>query len=494
MKTVFLDISTYKMKLPEHHRRLLQERLILEEQIRTRRIGTVIRGEIPYSRGLLQLATQAQQAGHDVLFLVNADPADRVDALAFCREADIVFMTCVTASSYLADEWCAEIKKTGNAIIVVGGPHVSAIGAMQALQEIRADVAVVGDGEAPLSTILRYPKCPDKWDGMCAWREGDRTLYKNSSVAYEAPHVSPNLSLLRRNPDCYTHNLRSTNGCSFPCGFCSEARTKHGVNGMTVEETISELLNLAQYLPVGTLVHFSDPVFTSERERTLELAEKIESLSLPLVFSFDTRVDCVDEERLRALVTAGFRYIRLGFESMHDHQLGIAKKRAFVSQAFAASECIRGVSSHAAIHAYMLTGLPGTTIETLEQLKDDVRKLVETRTADVIHNKIFVPYPGTEFFNRARDYGIKIFSMEWSRFDRLSPPVYHLPKLNSLDIYHAFWEAEAELVNSYSRTVEIDLGGLETSAVSTSPDYIYRGYVEESAFNVAPTQKLSGGK
>jgi hypothetical protein len=76
-----------------------------------------------------------------------------------------------------------------------------------------------------------------------------------------------------------------------------------------------------------------------------------------------------------------------------------------------------------------------------------IYNLLKSGVVDQICNHILVPYPGTEFFNNPRKFGINILHKKWIHYEgRSYPPVYNLDSLSNKDIYNCFLQAlESEL-------------------------------------------------
>ena len=114
-----------------------------------------------------------------------------------------------------------------------------------------------------------------------------------------------------------------------------------------------------------------------------------------------------------------------------------------------ACETIRSSDSSMAIHAYMIAGLPGSTRQTMFEKAKSMRDLVLKDLVDIIGNKIFVPYPGTPFFQQPNDFNITIKTKQWSKYDRRSFPVYELKDLSAEEIYTGYLFQEAILLQAY---------------------------------------------
>ena len=132
----------------------------------------------------------------------------------------------------------------------------------------------------------------------------------------------------------------------------------------------------------------------------------------------------------------------------------------------------------------MLTGLPGTTIESLISDALTIKKIILDDLVDIIGNKIMVPYPGTYYYEYAKQYSIKIRSNNWSQYDRRSFPVYSLKNLSAEEIYFGYLLQEATLVHSYFDKLRCNgISTIDIKNVTHGLDYLYANYIENLITN-----------
>ena len=241
-----------------------------------------------------------------------------------------------------------------------------------------------------------------------------------------------------------------------------------------VDSILEDLAYFDKHLPPGTLVHFSDPVFTLNQPQTLELCQRLKQANLGLRFSLDTRPDLLDEEVVNNLAAAGFVNFRLGVESMQSHILGRVHKGLGPADAYGASAMLRKLSPQSVIHAYMIAGLPGSTRGSIFEDAEIIQRLVLDDIVDTVGSKILVPYPGTEFFSHPDRWGMTILSFDWGAYDRNSLPVYRLETLSEFEIYFGFLAQESALTEAYVKKA----GGYSNIRGTEVLDYVYNSYVE----------------
>jgi anaerobic magnesium-protoporphyrin IX monomethyl ester cyclase len=481
---LFVDMPCYAVPLASPYRDLLARRLKAQSVISKQRTGFELhRPGLPYSRGLLLLATYTEQKGHHVQYLIYSDPNDAKKFSDLCKDADVIGFTAMTPVVQQVYALCQQAKVLNPSVLcVLGGPHANVM-AEQCLQECPAlDVVIPAEAMIPFEQLVDHLDAYKDTDGIICRQTGhvithnplpyDKRLITIAEIPEPAHH------LLNRHISAYAHNIRTFSGCPYQCDFCIERLSWRGRRGHnSLQRVIDEICIVAQGSTPGTLIHFSDSVFTLDKERTLELCYLLAKAQLDVVFSCDTRIDHVDADIVKALAHARFVTIRLGIEDLDDDILSVINKNITADQTLQTLDIIRHAAPNMNILAYMITGLPGSTIDTLFQAARTISKLILQKKVDIIGNKVLVPYPGTPYFQAPEQHHMEILHHNWSKFDRLSFPVYRMADLTEYEIYYGFLMLESVQLQAYEARIGnssfIDL------ALPESLDYVYRSYVQQ---------------
>jgi radical SAM superfamily enzyme YgiQ (UPF0313 family) len=134
---------------------------------------------------------------------------------------------------------------------------------------------------------------------------------------------------VRQNPFM---TILSDFGCPYGCTFCPISTLSFKMR--PIEEVIAELKNLwdAGYREV----HFRDQTFAVNKKRAIELCEAI-GRSLPkLTWSCFSRVDVLDEGRVKAMMSNGCHTVIVGIEFDDDEMQKTLKKNISTNQMFSA--------------------------------------------------------------------------------------------------------------------------------------------------------------
>lgn len=279
--------------------------------------------------------------------------------------------------------------------IVVGGPHPSLM-KETILRECPAiDFAVVSDGEETLWDLISGKELPDipglayRKDGQPHWN-GPRTLPPDLDrypfPTYEKFELGRYLE--RRIP------IITSRGCPFSCIYCAAPKIcGKRVRFRTPQHVVEEI----RYWYHRGYRDFPlmDDNFIIWKGRALEICDLIRregfsdaSFSCPA----GIRADCVDEEILDAMRTAGFREIAIGVEVGNDRMLKLIRKNETFDRIDNAVRlaCEKGF----VVTLFFLVGSPG---ETWQDFMDGIRFALKypVKTAKWFN---LIPFPGTELY------------------------------------------------------------------------------------------------
>jgi radical SAM superfamily enzyme YgiQ (UPF0313 family) len=156
------------------------------------------------------------------------------------------------------------------------------------------------------------------------------------------------------------------------------------------DDVANEVRYAMEQFPNIKEIFFDDDTFNYRKERTIELAKKLQPLNF--TWSCTSRVT-TDYDTLKAMKEAGCRLLIVGYESGDPQILKNIKKGATVemAQRFTANCKKLGLL----VHGDYIIGLPGETRESIRKTIDFAKKLdTETIQVSIAH-----PYPGTEFYD-----------------------------------------------------------------------------------------------
>jgi radical SAM superfamily enzyme YgiQ (UPF0313 family) len=161
----------------------------------------------------------------------------------------------------------------------------------------------------------------------------------------------------------------------------------------------AEMAHAKQLFPHVKEFFFDDDTFNIQKARTIELCAKLKPLGL--TWSCTSRVT-TDRETLKAMREAGCRLLIVGYESGDPQILKNIKKGATVERARDFTRDCHDLGL--TIHGDFILGLPGETKESIRNTINFAKSLdVETIQVSIAH-----AYPGTEFYDFAKEHGFII--------------------------------------------------------------------------------------
>lgn len=166
--------------------------------------------------------------------------------------------------------------------------------------------------------------------------------------------------------------METARGCSYNCRFCCISKMPRERPDEIVVEEVQRLV-----LEEGIReIHFVDPTFTLNPERTARLCEAFRNLPRSFKWSCKTRPDCVDGTLLRRMAEAGCYLLAYGIESAATDVLERVQKSLDPETTKRALDRTHEAGIRSI--GYVLVGAPGETGATISRTNRFIR-----------HNKVW---------------------------------------------------------------------------------------------------------
>ena len=322
-------------------------------------------------------------------------------------EADIIFIHSSLVGSDREREVASRIKRRGTTRVGFIGPLVTAMP-----ERFLESGHFVIRGE-PEKVCL---EAPEQWSPEGLIESGplddldqlpfpDWTLFDVSRFRY-----SPNLTVRPILP------VLSSRGCNFTCTYCPYKWYYGKWRSRTTDNVLEELKYIVERFQVRGVV-FRDPLFTFDKQRTLDLARGMIGLSLNLRWVCETRLETLDEEILEMMHRAGLQAINIGVESSSPEALKSASRThmPFERQHELVRCCDR---LRIRVAAFYVLGLPGDTrasvLDTIEYAKR-----LDTHVAEFY---VATPFPGSPLYEQVKD---RLLTDDLTRYDAFTPVFEH---------------------------------------------------------------------
>ena len=203
--------------------------------------------------------------------------------------------------------------------------------------------------------------------------------------------------------------MQTSRNCSYRCIFCVpnsynfareleyrnyNQNKKPSVRMRSTENVILEfeLLKRQGYRSVSII----DDQFLWDDARTISICRGIEGLGIE--WGCLARADRITEDVARHMALSGCRYVDLGVESFSQKVLDDARKDLKVERVPEAIKILK--KNKLLVKINLLLGV--SSLQTKQDIEEDIR-LAKSLDVDAVMFSLATPFPGTDFYQRARD-------------------------------------------------------------------------------------------
>ncbi|MDD5687997.1 MAG: radical SAM protein [Elusimicrobia bacterium] len=341
-----------------------------------------------------------------------------------------VGITAVTISIYNAAKLAKMIKEVdNNIVIIIGGPHLTAVPEETMSKFPEFDIGVIGEGEITIIELIKTleKKEPlEKVNGIIFRKSGQlhttgkRELIKNlDELPFPAWHLLPDMknyppavASCKRLPST---SIITTRGCTGKCTFCDRSGFGETVRAYSAEYIIEMITFLQKKYHIKD-IRIMDDNFILIRSRLKKVSELIKKQKINITWSCLARVDMVDSDILKIIKEAGCWQIAYGIESGSQEILELLNKNITLEQIRRAIMLTKEAKIKTL--GYFMLGNPKETENSIEQSI----KLIEKLDFDDVKITFFTPYPGSKIFSTAKQYGF--FNDDWKSLDCNLDPVF----------------------------------------------------------------------
>jgi hypothetical protein len=325
-----------------------------------------------------------------------------------------------------------EVKERYGLKVILGGHHAS-IYPEQTMEIPHVDAVCIGDGEFALKEYLDRLEKGLSMSGLAGiWTRENGTVIKNSGGKFidnidDFP--MPDWSLWDDIEKYYYHLGAlyhiGSRGCPYKCTYCDA----HGIadavpgkyfrlrNPVTYAREIAELwrTHRGRRFP-PKLAHLFDPVFTINSDWVEKFCAEYRRQGMAQDFRFSafSRIDNLDEDKIKVLARGGCAILRVGIEAGNDNiRNEVYKKNISTEQILRITDLCRenGIN----LTAYYILGGPGESRATLKQTLALARKINSARSA------FFVYKPFTQdAIEQIKAMGCQLLMDRWANADNIT--------------------------------------------------------------------------
>ncbi|MBN1862336.1 MAG: radical SAM protein [Dehalococcoidales bacterium] len=358
-----------------------------------------------------------------------------------------VGISYLTPLRYVVEKVAALVKEVDGDIKVIAGSAHPTFCPDEVMQNPDIDFVVRGEGEIPLSGIVReLGKESPRWEDVPGiyYRDGGGQVRSTPGVGPienldELPFLARDLVLNCDYNRYRLHSLATTRGCPYTCSFCADRRLWGGrVRRRSVANVIEEMKLIKDTYKIDS-IDIADGTFTYDHKYLRAFCQTIIDDGLDVKWRCTARYDNLDEELLHLMKRANCCGLYFGLESGSNRVLKAIDKRITVDQILKVSEMVYecGIPTASAV----LMGLPGETKEDMEA----TLKLMKKVKTDLFDVNIYSPLPGTVLYDAMSEEAKR--SIDW-----------HKVSYKSFDSYFADSVSREDFKECISRAYEISNG------------------------------------
>jgi radical SAM superfamily enzyme YgiQ (UPF0313 family) len=306
-------------------------------------------------------------------------------------------------------------------VTVIGGPHATFALKETLLRAPWIDAIAIGEGERTVVELARAVEGGNDISQVAgiAFADGD-TVVKTEprppiddldQIPMPARHLLPLGRYKALGAPC---TVITSRGCPYRCIFCSGHRmfgpkVRFRDPGLVVDE-IEHIHNDLGFPQVNIV----DDTFTLNHRHAGQVCEEMLRRNLQVEWSAFARVDTMSKDLADLMKRAGCTWVLFGVESSDEGILKTIKKGITPDKVRSGVK----IATDAGIKVFnsFIFGLPGESPDTAR------RSIAFGDELDLKYGAkygfhILSPLPGTELYEKAKDYRLRILSRNWARYD-----------------------------------------------------------------------------
>lgn len=193
-------------------------------------------------------------------------------------------------------------------------------------------------------------------------------------------------------------SIMFSRGCPSNCIFCCSPKLyKRRVRFHSVCSIRNEIISIIENYDIHQF-RIQDDTFTLNKSFLEQFEEQTKDLSI--FYRCSTRADAIDKEIAKLLFDSGCKEVGIGIEAADNNILRILGKQETVLQMENAISILKSYSIE--IRCFFMIGTPFDTKELMYKNIDFIER------NGIAHNTVanFIPYPGTEIYDKRSMYGI----------------------------------------------------------------------------------------
>lgn len=215
-------------------------------------------------------------------------------------------------------------------------------------------------------------------------------------------------------------SLQSSKGCPYDCSYyCIYGHIQgRKMNVRSVKKVIQDIMLLQRKYNIKGF-QFRDPTFGIQKNYINELCDEIIKNHIKIHWGMETRVDLLDNKKIKKMYEAGLRNINIGIETTDP---AIAKKNNRLLANIKQQEQIINYCKKIGvkISAFYIFGYEGETKKSMLSTLSYAKKL----NTHLARFAVCTPYPGTNYFNDLKKKN-RILTYDYEKYTQFNLVIKH---------------------------------------------------------------------
>jgi radical SAM superfamily enzyme YgiQ (UPF0313 family) len=365
--------------------------------------------------GLLYIATPLLNQGYDVKVIdFIAEPFSEEKLKEEVSKVDIICITVASQVATSAEKITKLIKENyPKKTVIIGGPHCT-IQKEEVLNEINADISVMGDGEQVIVEIVKSlngKKDLSEINGII-YREKGKILHglppkeieNLDSIDFPTRNLTKKYNYGKTTISGVTFfakgkitTIMTTRGCPFNCGFCVSKSIFKKCRLRSAENVVKELEEIAKEYDSVFAV---DDNFLMDKKRVHRIMDLLIEKKLDLdIWISGARVTDADEKLFKKMKKAGIKSMEFGIESGNQEVLDYYNKKITLKDVEKAVKLSKRIG-------FLTVGnfILGAPIETDKHINDTI-KFAKKINLDFAFFNTFALLKGSRIWDEAYKAG-----------------------------------------------------------------------------------------
>ncbi len=348
------------------------------------------------------------------------------------ENSPILGISMTSAVIFIGNEIAKRVKaRNPNIVVLVGGPHISAVPQETMERMSNFDIGIIGEGELTCYELVEHLKNNnyeiDNLDGIdgIIYRKNEKIVKTKSREYIKDLDILPfpAFDLLPELTKFYTLpgdnikrlpaiSLVTSRGCPKCCTFCDRSTFGRKFRSHSSQYIVRLIKYLVDRYGIKDIGFYDDNLMANPK-KLREFCDLLICEKIDLTWSCEGSIDFAKEEDLRLMKSAGCWQIAWGIESGSQEMLDVYKKGVTVEK----MKTVLITADKAGIDNrgfFMLGGFK----ESKKTIQETFKFIKETPLVN-FHITYFTVYPGSEAARDAHKYGI--YNDDWKLLNSFTP-------------------------------------------------------------------------